>query len=112
MITLAHMDDNQSTASGCNPNLNITTESYMDLSLPASNHSRPMTPQDSTSPTKKGTYCRKLQFLASNINLMAEEMETSKKLIQAILDKGHTEDPFLVETMKHLEISVNSTNKR
>ncbi|GFT71795.1 hypothetical protein TNCV_1191181 [Trichonephila clavipes] len=34
---------------------------------------------------------------------MAEEMETSKKLIQAILDKGHTEDPFLVETMKHLE---------
>ncbi|GFT71794.1 hypothetical protein TNCV_1191171 [Trichonephila clavipes] len=45
-ITLAHMDDNQSTASGCNPNLNITTESYMDLSLPASNHSRPMTPQD------------------------------------------------------------------
>ncbi|GFU84305.1 hypothetical protein TNCV_1251981 [Trichonephila clavipes] len=28
---------------------------------------------------------------------------TSKKLIQAILDKGHTDDPFLAETMKHLE---------
>ncbi|GFX15049.1 transposable element Tcb1 transposase [Trichonephila clavipes] len=87
--------------------LNFTNASYMNLSLPASNHSsRPMTPKDSTSPTKKGTNCRKLQFLAANINLMAEEVETNKKLIQLILNKGHNQDPFLAETMKRLEICI------
>ncbi|GFU02678.1 hypothetical protein TNCV_535081 [Trichonephila clavipes] len=47
MLTLAHMDDKQFTATGSNPNLNFATESYMDLSLPASTHSsRPLTSSD------------------------------------------------------------------
>ncbi|GFU77178.1 hypothetical protein TNCV_4164621 [Trichonephila clavipes] len=47
MLTLAHMDDKQSTTTGSNPNLNFATESYLDLSLPASTHfSRPLTPQE------------------------------------------------------------------
>ncbi|GFX47935.1 hypothetical protein TNCV_4793141 [Trichonephila clavipes] len=45
MLILAHMGDKQSTTTGSNTSLNFTTESYMDLSLPASTQSsRPLTP--------------------------------------------------------------------
>ncbi|GFU58008.1 hypothetical protein TNCV_5082741 [Trichonephila clavipes] len=76
----------------------------MDLSLPASTHSsRRLNPQEYASPTKQVTNCSKLQFLATNINLLAAEVESIKKLIQSILDKGYTEDPFLAETTGNLQ---------
>ncbi|GFX63444.1 hypothetical protein TNCV_622431 [Trichonephila clavipes] len=74
----------------------------MDLSLPASTHSsRPLTPQEYASPTKQVTNCSKLQFLATNINLLAAEVESIKKLIQSIF--WITDTPRTPSWMKRLK---------
>ncbi|GFY09544.1 hypothetical protein TNCV_4322221 [Trichonephila clavipes] len=104
LLPIAHMESQLLTSPRPASIPHKDAVNFMEFLLPHSSENSRPTPQDFASQTTQLPNCRKLKILTTLIKSHAIEVENNKTLINALIQKGHTEeDPFLIETYQRFE---------